>query len=431
MGIRTVAVYSTVDKDSLPVRFADEAVCIGPPASTHSYLSIPSIMAAAELTNADAIHPGYGFLAESALLAQVCAEHHIKFIGPHPEAISTMGDKAVAVECMRQAGVPTVPGSNGAVACESAGLETAKSIGFPVLIKAAAGGGGKGIKAVYEASAFAKSWQAAQQEAKAAFCNSTLYIEKLIEKPRHVEIQIMRDQQGTCVHLSERDCSVQRRHQKLIEETPCVALNDDLRQEMGRAAIQAAERVNYEGLGTVEFLLDSQGNFYFMEMNTRLQVEHPVTEMVTGLDLVQSQVQIACGMPIEPNNRMPAGHAIECRINAEDVSQNFRPHPGQVKELHLPGGGGVRVDTHLYAGCTIPPHYDSMIAKLIVWAPDRKQAVDRMRRALEEFVVVGVPTTIPLHRLIMHQEEFRRGMFTTDFINTIDLTGLDGTHSIY
>ena len=424
MSIKTVAVYSTADKDSLHVRFADEAVCIGPAPSRLSYLSIPQLIAAAELTNAHAIHPGYGLLAENAAFASVCQEYDIKFIGPSPEAISKMGDKATARAIMQQAGVPTIPGSEGLLTSMEEGMSLAQSIGFPVLLKATAGGGGKGMKIVQDKKSFAKAWEEAKREAQAAFGNDGLYLEKFIERPRHIEIQIVSDQTGRACHLSERDCSIQRRHQKLVEETPSPFMTPALREKMGQAAVKIAEFTNYEGVGTVEFLVDKHRNFYFMEMNTRIQVEHPVTEEVTSLDLIKEQIKIAAGEKIRGHNYHPNGYAMECRINAEDPSQDFRPCPGKITNLHFPGGLGVRVDTHIYAGCTIPAHYDAMIAKLIVRGPSRDEVIVRMKRALEEFIIEGIKTTIPFHLCLMNNARFRAGKYTTAFLEEIDLRGL-------
>jgi acetyl-CoA carboxylase, biotin carboxylase subunit len=424
MSIKTVAVYSTADKDSLHVRFADEAVCIGPAPSQLSYLNIPQLIAAAELTNAHAIHPGYGFLAENAAFASVCEEHGIKFIGPSSRAISKMGDKATAKVTTRQAGVPIIPGSEGLVTSVEEGMTLSKAMGFPVLLKATAGGGGKGMKIVRDAQALAKAWDEAKREAQAAFGNDGLYLEKLIEKPRHIEIQIASDHTGQTCHLSERDCSIQRRHQKLVEETPSPFITQVLREQMGQAAIKVAQFINYEGVGTVEFLVDEHRNFYFMEMNTRIQVEHPVTEEVTSLDLIKEQIKIAAGEKINGQNYYPNGYAMECRINAEDPSQDFRPCPGKIIDLHLPGGMGVRVDTHIYAGYTIPSHYDALIAKLIVRGQSREEVVIRMKRALEEFVVEGVKTTIPFHLRLLSDAKFLSGEFTTAFLEELDLSDL-------
>lgn len=421
MGIKTVAVYSTADRESLHVRFADEAVCIGPPSSADSYLSIPKIMAAVEITNADAIHPGYGFLAENADFAEVCAEYGIKFIGPTPTQIRKMGDKVTAKETMIKAGVPVIPGSDGLVKDVKQGLKIAKEIGYPVIIKATAGGGGKGMRIVWEADEFEKNWNLARQEAKASFGNDGIYIEKFIEEPRHIEFQIAGDQKGTVVHLSERDCSIQRRHQKLVEECPSPFMTDELRQRMGEAAVKAGEAIKYEGVGTVEFLVDKHRNFYFMEMNTRIQVEHPVTEEVIDHDLIKEQIKIAAGELIAGENYYPTGHAIECRINAEDPFNNFRPSPGKIESFHSSKGHGVRVDTHVYAGYSIPPYYDSMIAKLICRARTREECITKMARALDEFIIEGVKTTVPFHKELMKDENFRSGNFHTGFLNDFKL----------
>ncbi|MEL6358312.1 MAG: acetyl-CoA carboxylase biotin carboxylase subunit [Bacteroidota bacterium] len=425
MGIKTVAVYSTADKDSLHVRFADEAVCIGPAPSRQSYLNIPQLIAAAELTNTHAIHPGYGFLAENADFAQICQEYGIKFIGPSPESINKMGDKATAKATMKEAGVPTIPGSEGLLASVEEGMTLAQEMGYPVLLKATAGGGGKGMRAVHTPQEFIPAWEAAKREAQAAFDNDGLYLEKLIEEPRHIEIQVIGDQKGRACHLAERDCSIQRRHQKLVEEAPSPFITPELREKMGQAAVKAAEFISYEGVGTVEFLVDKHRNFYFMEMNTRIQVEHPVTEEVTGLDLIREQIKMAAGEPLSSKNYVPQGHSIECRINAEDPGNDFRPSPGKIQHLHLPGGAGVRVDTHIYAGYTIPPHYDAMIAKLIVHAPTREAAIVRMKRALEEFVIEGIKTTIPFHLRLMDDPQFKAGNFTTAFLEHFDLSSLE------
>ena len=421
MGIKTVAVYSTADKDSLHVRFADEAVCIGPPPSKDSYLNIASIMAAAEITNADAIHPGYGFLSENSKFSQICKEHGVKFIGATPEQIDQMGDKSNAKDTMKKAGVPTIPGSEGLLTDLKEGLKTAKKIGYPVIIKATAGGGGRGMRIVWKPEDFETLWDSARQEASAAFGNDGMYLEKYIEEPRHIEIQIAGDQYGKACHLSERDCSIQRRHQKLTEETPSPFMTNELREAMGEAAIKAALAVLYEGVGTVEFLVDKHRNFYFMEMNTRIQVEHPVTEEVINYDLIKEQIKIAAGMPISGKNYYPSLHAIECRINAEDPYNNFRPCPGKITVLHVPGGHGVRVDSHIYAGYIIPANYDSMIAKLITVAQSREEAINTMERALSEFVVEGVKTTIPFHQQLMRNEDFRKGNYTTKFMETFVL----------
>ncbi|OJW68806.1 MAG: acetyl-CoA carboxylase biotin carboxylase subunit [Candidatus Amoebophilus sp. 36-38] len=427
MGISTVAVYSTADKDSLHVNFADEAVCIGPPASKLSYLNIPHIIAAAELTNANAIHPGYGFLSENASFAHVCGEHEIKFIGPSPEAINKMGDKATAKKTMQQAGVPTIPGSEGVLSSLEEGLTVAQEIGFPIILKATAGGGGKGMKIVHDAANFEKAWNEAKREAQAAFGNDGLYLEKFVEGPRHIEIQLMADQHGRVVHLSERDCSIQRRHQKLVEETPSPFITPELREQMGEAAIKGAASIGYEGVGTVEFLVDKHRNFYFMEMNTRIQVEHPITEEVTDIDLIKEQIKIAAGQKIPNKNYYPQGHAIECRINAEDPFKDFRPSPGTITNLHLPGGLGIRVDTHIYSGYTIPPYYDSMIAKLIARGKDREEAIVRMKRALQEFVIEGIKTTIPFHIQLMDDKNFRAGKFTTAFLESFKLVNTEAS----
>lgn len=424
MGISTVAVYSTADKDSLHVRFADEAVCIGPAASKDSYLNIPNIISAAEITNADAIHPGYGFLSENAEFSKVCGEYGIKFIGADPEMISKMGDKATAKATMKAAGVPTIPGSEGLLESIDEGKKIAKDMGYPVILKATAGGGGKGMRIVNNEEEFKKAWDSARQEAGASFGNEGLYLEKFVEEPRHVEIQIVGDKNGRACHLSERDCSIQRRHQKLIEETPCPVMTDELRDAMGKAAIAGAEAVGYEGAGTIEFLLDKHNNFYFMEMNTRIQVEHPITEEVTDFDLIKEQIKVAAGITISGENYFPHLCAMECRINAEDPANGFRPSPGKITNLHLPGGHGVRVDSHVYAGYTIPPFYDSMIAKLIVSGQTREEVMVRMKRALEEFVIEGVKTTIPFHIEMMDNEIFKSGKFTTKFLDDYDFTKL-------
>jgi acetyl-CoA carboxylase biotin carboxylase subunit len=421
MGINTVAVYSTADKDSLHVRFADEAVCIGPPPARESYLNIPRIIAAAEITNADAIHPGYGFLSENSKFSAICAEHGIKFIGATPDQIDAMGDKSNAKATMKGGGVPTIPGSEGLITELKSGLKTAKQIGYPVILKATAGGGGRGMRIVWKPEDFDNAWSSARQEAGAAFGNDGMYLEKYIEEPRHIEIQIAGDQYGKACHLSERDCSIQRRHQKLIEETPSPFMTLELREKMGDAAIKAALAVKYEGVGTVEFLVDRHRNFYFMEMNTRIQVEHPITEEVINYDLIKEQIKIAAGMPISGKNYFPSLHAIECRINAEDPYNNFRPAPGKITTLHVPGGHGVRVDSHIYAGYVIPPNYDSMIAKLITVAQTREEAINTMERALSEFVVEGVKTTIPFHQQLMRNEDFRKGNYTTKFMESFVL----------
>jgi acetyl-CoA carboxylase biotin carboxylase subunit len=421
MNIKTVAVYSTADKEGLHVRFADEAVCIGPPSGTESYLSIARIMAAVEITNADAVHPGYGFLAENADFAQVCGEYNIKFIGPSPDMIKNMGDKVTAKETMIKAGVPVVPGSEGLVKNVKDGKKISEEIGYPVIIKATAGGGGKGMRIVWSEDEFESQWNMARNEAKASFGNDGIYIEKFIEEPRHIEIQIIGDQHGNVVHLSERDCSIQRRHQKLVEECPSPFMTDELREKMGEAAILAGKCINYEGVGTVEFLVDKYRNFYFMEMNTRIQVEHPVTEEVIGRDLIKEQIKVAAGDKLSGVNYFPELHCIECRINAEDPYQDFRPSPGHIKQFHSPKGHGVRVDTHAYAGYTVPPYYDSMIAKLICRAETREECITKMVRALDEFVIEGVKTTVPFHRQLMQDERFRNGDFHTGFLNEFDL----------
>lgn len=421
MGIKTVAVYSTADKESLHVRFADEAVCIGPPPSVDSYLNIPNIIAAAEITNADAIHPGYGFLSENAKFSAVCRDHGIKFIGATPEHINSMGDKSNAKDSMKKAGVPTIPGSDGLVDSVKDGKKIAKEIGYPVIIKATAGGGGRGMRIIWKEEDFEKLWDDAKTESSAAFGNDGIYLEKYIEEPRHIEIQIAGDQYGKVCHLSERDCSVQRRHQKLIEETPSPFVDQELRVKMGEAAKAAASYISYEGVGTVEFLVDKYKNFYFMEMNTRIQVEHPVTEEVIDRDLIKEQIMIAAGQPISGKDYYPTKHSMECRINAEDPYQNFRPSPGKITVLHKPGGHGIRVDSHIYAGYTIPPNYDSLIAKLIVTAQTREESIKKMERALQEFVIEGIHTTIPLHLQILANENFRNGNFTTAFMNDFDI----------
>lgn len=421
MGIKTVAVYSTADRDSLHVRFADEAVCIGPPASKDSYLNMARIISAAEITNADALHPGYGFLSENAKFSGLCRDHGIKFIGATPEQIDAMGDKSNAKDTMKKAGVPTIPGSDGLLENLQEGKKIAAKIGYPVIIKATAGGGGRGMRIIWAEEELEPAWNSARQEAGAAFGNDGLYMEKYIEEPRHIEIQVAGDQYGKVCHLSERDCSIQRRHQKLLEETPSPFMTPELREKMGAAAKAAAEIIKYEGVGTVEFLVDKHRNFYFMEMNTRIQVEHPVTEEVINYDLVKEQILIAAGFPISGKDYIPMKHAIECRINAEDIYNNFRPCPGRITSMHKPGGHGTRVDSHIYAGYTIPPFYDSMIAKLIVSAQTREEAIVKMERALGEFIIEGVKTTIPLQQQIMQNEEFRKGNFTTAFMNTFEI----------
>ena len=416
MGIKTVAVYSTADAESLHVRFADEAVCIGPPQSSESYLKMSNIISAAEITNADAIQPGYGFLSENAKFSKLCDEHNIKFIGATGEMINQMGDKANAKSTMKAAGVPCVPGSEGVIVdfadCEKVALET----GYPVMLKASAGGGGKGMRAVWKPENLKDAWDSARQESKAAFGNDDMYMEKLIEEPRHIEIQIVGDSFGKACHLSERDCSVQRRHQKLTEETPSPFMTDELRNKMGDSAVLAAEFIKYEGAGTVEFLVDKHRNFFFMEMNTRIQVEHPITEEVVNYDLIREQILVAAGVPISGKNYYPKMHSIECRINAEDPYNNFRPAPGKISTFHAPGGHGIRIDTHVYAGYMIPPNYDSMIAKLITTAQTREEAINKMKRALDEFVIEGVKTTIPFHRQLMDHPDYVSGNYTTKFM---------------
>ncbi|MCL4117595.1 UNVERIFIED_CONTAM: hypothetical protein GTU68_066763 [Idotea baltica] len=420
MGIKTVAVYSTADKDSLHVRFADEAVCIGPHPSRDSYLNVANIMAAAEITNADAIHPGYGFLAENADFAQLCADSDIKFIGPTAAMINAMGDKITAKETMIKAGVPVVPGSDGLVPDIKTAKKLAKEIGYPVMVKATAGGGGKGMRIVHTEEELEPNYLSAQNEAGASFGNDGIYIEKFVEEPRHIEIQIAGDQYGNACHLSERECSIQRRHQKLLEEAPSPFLTEDLRKAMGEAAIKAAKSINYESVGTVEFLVDKYRNFYFMEMNTRIQVEHTVTEEVMDFDLIKEQIKIAAGEKISKNEYLPNGHAIECRINAEDPNRDFAPCPGKINYLHTPKGHGVRVDTHVFAGYTVPPFYDSMIAKVICRAATRTECIAKMKRALEEFLIEGIKTTIPFHLKLMDDERFISGNFNTSFINNFE-----------
>jgi acetyl-CoA carboxylase biotin carboxylase subunit len=417
LGIKTVAVYSEADRYSLHVRFADEAVCIGPPASKDSYLHIPRIISAAEITNADAIHPGYGFLAENSQFAEICQSQGLKFIGPSPEAITAMGDKALAKDTMKKAGVPVIPGSDGVMKNAKEGREVAEAIGFPVMIKASAGGGGKGMRVVQTAADFENSFQMASNEAEAAFGNASVYVEKLVMEPRHIEIQILGDEFGNVVHLNERDCTIQRRHQKLVEESPSPIVTPELREKMGAAAVKGAKGVKYEGAGTIEFLVDRDKNYYFMEMNTRIQVEHPVTEQVTGMDLIKMQIQIAAHERLRKKAYKPRGHAVECRINAEDPDHGFRPSPGEITSFHLPGGFGVRVDTHCYTGYRIPPFYDSLIAKLIVHAPTREEAITKMSSALEEFTVEGVSTTVPFHRRVMQDERFKSGEYDTSYID--------------
>jgi acetyl-CoA carboxylase, biotin carboxylase subunit len=421
MGIKTVAVYSTADAESLHVKFADEAVCIGPPPSNLSYLKMSNIIAAAEITNADAIHPGYGFLSENAKFSKICGEHGIKFIGASPDMIDKMGDKATAKATMKAAGVPCIPGSEGILESFEDAKKTALETGYPVMLKATAGGGGKGMRAVWKEEDLLKAWESARQEAGAAFGNDGMYMEKLIEEPRHIEIQVVGDAYGKACHLSERDCSVQRRHQKLTEETPSPFMTDELREAMGTAAVKAAEYIQYEGAGTVEFLVDKHRNFYFMEMNTRIQVEHPITEQVIDYDLIREQIMVAAGVPISGKNYLPQLHSIECRINAEDPYNDFRPSPGKITVLHSPGGHGVRLDTHVYAGYTIPPNYDSMIAKLITTAQTRQEAISKMKRALDEFYIEGIKTTIPFHRQLMDDPAYVEGNYTTKFMETFKM----------
>ncbi|WP_339879573.1 acetyl-CoA carboxylase biotin carboxylase subunit [uncultured Algoriphagus sp.] len=426
MGIETVAVYSTADKDSLHVRFADEAVCIGPAPSRESYLNIPRIIAAAEITNADAIHPGYGFLSENAEFSKICEEYGIKFIGASAEMINQMGDKATAKATMKAAGVPTIPGSEGVLETMEQGIKLANEMGYPVILKATAGGGGRGMRIVKEEAGFKKAWDDARMESGAAFGNDGLYLEKYVEEPRHIEIQIIGDKTGKACHLSERDCSIQRRHQKLVEETPSPFITDELREAMGKAAIKGAEAIGYEGAGTVEFLVDKHRNFFFMEMNTRIQVEHPITEEVTDFDLIKEQIKVAAGETISGRNYYPKLYAMECRINAEDPAHGFRPSPGKIQNLHIPGGRGVRIDSHVYAGYVIPPNYDSMIAKLIVSGQSREEVIVRMKRALEEFVIDGVKTTIPFHIALLENEQFKEGNFTTKFLEDFDFSVIKG-----
>ena len=421
MGIKTVAVYSRADKDSLHVRFADEAVCIGPAPSNESYLKKSNIIAAAEITNADAIHPGYGFLSENAKFSEICEEHKIKFIGASPLMIEKMGDKASAKATMKSAGVPTIPGSEGIIESFEEAEKLAFEIGYPIMLKATAGGGGKGMRAVWKLENLEKAWNSARQEAAAAFGNNSMYIEKLIEEPRHIEIQVVGDSTGKACHLSERDCSIQRRHQKLTEETPSPFMTSALRKKMGEAAVKVTEFIKYEGAGTIEFLVDKHKNFYFMEMNTRIQVEHPITEQVIDFDLICEQIKVAAGEKISGKNYLPKLHSIECRINAEDPFNQFRPSPGEITTMHLPGGHGVRLDTHVYSGYVIPPHYDSMIAKLITTAQTRESAIQKMKRALEEFIIEGVKTTIPFHLKLMNNPSYLKGDYTTKFMESFDM----------
>jgi acetyl-CoA carboxylase, biotin carboxylase subunit len=424
MGIRTVAVYSTADRESLHVKFADEAVCIGPPPSRQSYLNIPAIISAAEVTGADAIHPGYGFLSENAEFSRICHEYGIKFIGATADQINSMGDKATAKATMKNSGVPVIPGSEGLIDTVEEAKILAKEIKYPVIIKATAGGGGRGMRIIRHEDEFEKLWDDAKTESAAAFANDGLYMEKYVEDPRHIEIQIVGDQFGTVCHLSERDCSIQRRHQKLCEETPSPALTPELRERMGTAAVKGAAAIKYEGAGTIEFLLDKHGEFYFMEMNTRIQVEHPITEEVTDFDLIKEQIKVAAGIPISGKNYFPKLFALECRINAEDPANGFRPSPGKITNLHLPGGHGIRIDSHVYSGYTIPPNYDSMIAKVIATGQSREEVLLRMKRALQEFVIEGVKTTIPFHIKLMDDERFKSGDFNTSFMEGFDLSNL-------
>ena len=421
LGISTVAVFSEADRYSLHVRFADEAICIGPPSSKESYLNIPRILAAAEITSADAIHPGYGFLAENAQFAEICLTSGLQFIGPRPEMITAMGDKSLAKETMRKAGVPVVPGSDGVVNNVDDAKRLAHEIGMPVIIKASAGGGGRGMRIVRNESEVENSFQTARNEAEAAFGNPDVYIEKYLEEPRHVEMQVLGDMYGNVIHLGERDCSVQRRHQKLIEESPSPAVNAELREKMGTAAVKGAKSVKYLGAGTIEFLLDKTGSFYFMEMNTRIQVEHPVTEFVTGYDLIKAQIEIAAGKRLSKKKVKFHGHAIECRINAEDPDHDFRPSPGKITSLHFGGGPGIRIDSHIYSGYQIPPYYDSLVAKIIVHANTRGEAITKMQHALEECIIEGIHTTIPFQRKVMQNEKFGSGIFDTKFIDTFDI----------
>jgi len=424
MGIKTVAVYSTVDKQSLHVKFADEAVCIGPPNAKDSYLNISKIIAAAEITNSEAIHPGYGFLSENSEFSRICLESKIKFIGPTSSMIEKMGDKITAKKTMEKAGIPTIPGSEDLVESIKKGKELAKIIGYPIILKATAGGGGKGMRIIQHVKEFEKSWKDAKNESKASFGNDGLYIEKYIEEPRHIEIQIVGDKYGNVSHLSERDCSIQRRHQKLIEETPSPFVTEELRRKMGETSVKAGKAIKYEGAGTIEYIVDKNKNYYFMEMNTRIQVEHGITEEVTDFDLIKEQIKVTDGVKVSGKNYYPKLHAIECRINAEDPKRNFIPSPGKISNFHVPGGHGVRVDTHIYSGYTIPPNYDSMIAKIITTHQSRKEAIVRMKRALEEFVIGGVNTTIPFHLKVMGNKDFIKGNFTTKFLENFDFKAL-------
>ena len=421
MGILSVAVYSKADEESLHVKFADEAVCVGPAESINSYLKASNILAAAEITNADAIHPGYGFLSENSKFSKMCEEHQIKFIGASSKMIEKMGNKSTAKATMKSAGVPIIPGSEGIIDSYKNALQIAKKIGYPVMLKASSGGGGKGMRSVWSENELESAWNSARQEALSSFNDDSMYMEKLIEEPRHIEIQVVGDRYGKACHLSERDCSIQRRHQKLTEETPSPFMTEKLREKMGKAAIKAAEFIKYEGAGTVEFLVDKNRNFYFMEMNTRIQVEHPVTEQVMDFDLIREQIKVAWGEPLSGKNYIPKLHSIECRINAEDPYNGFRPSPGKITNLNIPGGHGVRLDTHVYSGYTIPPYYDSMIAKLITTAQTREEAINKMKRALDEFVIEGITTTIPFHRKLMDNKDYLDGNYTTKFMNEFNL----------
>ena len=422
MGIKTVAVYSSADSESLHIRFADEAVCIGPAVSSESYLKTSNIISAAEITNSDAIHPGYGFLSENAKFSKICDEHNIKFIGASFDMINKMGDKATAKATMKAAGIPTIPGSEGVVESFEDALKIGNKIGYPIMLKATAGGGGKGMREVWNKEEFSKAWESATKEAKASFGDDGMYIEKLIEEPRHIEIQIVGDSKGRACHLSERDCSIQRRHQKLTEETPSPFLDDRLRKKMGEAAVKATKFIKYEGAGTIEFLVDKHKKFYFMEMNTRIQVEHPITEQVIDFDLIREQILVASGEKISGKNYFPKMHSIECRINAEDPFNDFRPSPGKIETLHFPGGHGVRLDTHVYSGYSIPPHYDSMIAKLITTAQTREEAINKMKRALDEFLIEGIKTTIPFHRKLMDHPDYISGNYSTNFMESFSMS---------
>ena len=422
MGIKTVAVYSSADSESLHIRFADEAVCIGPAVSSESYLKPSNIISAAEITNADAIHPGYGFLSENAKFSKICDEHNIKFIGASFDMINKMGDKATAKATMKAAGIPTIPGSEGIIESFEDALKIGNKIGYPIMLKATAGGGGKGMREVWNKEEFSKAWESATKEAKASFGDDGMYIEKLIEEPRHIEIQIVGDSTGRACHLSERDCSIQRRHQKLTEETPSPFLDDRLRKKMGEAAVKATKFIKYEGAGTIEFLVDKHKKFYFMEMNTRIQVEHPITEQVIDFDLIREQILVASGEKISGKNYFPKMHSIECRINAEDPFNDFRPSPGKIETLHFPGGHGVRLDTHVYSGYSIPPHYDSMIAKLITTAQTREEAINKMKRALDEFLIEGIKTTIPFHRKLMDHPDYISGNYSTNFMESFSMS---------